>query len=356
VKKAKLFKKLDKKKVQCTCCQRKCVIENGRSGFCGVRKNVDGDLYLMVYGKAIAIHMDPIEKKPLYHFLPGSKIFSFGTVGCNFRCSFCQNWDISQITAKENSEDLEKFEDLLEKICNEGQDLSPEEGVKYCIENEIPAIAYTYNEPTIFSEYAHDTGALARKKGIKNVYVSNGYESEECLKYMREFCDAINIDIKSFSQKFYAKECGGVLLEGLKNTIKLAYGMGFWIECTTLIIPGLNDSDKELMEIAKFLADISCDIPWHVTAFHPDYKMTDKAPTPAATLEKAYQIGVRAGLHYIYAGNISGMNHSNTVCPKCGKILVKRGYMNCFDNEIVVGKNGEGKCPQCGEKIAGVWR
>jgi len=347
VKKAKLFKKLENKKVECICCQRRCVIENGRSGLCGVRKNIDGNLNLMVYGKVIAAHIDPIEKKPLYHFLPGSKIFSIGTVGCNFRCSFCQNWDISQVTANAKN---------LEKICNEGQELSPKEIVQYCLENEIPSIAYTYNEPTIFSEYAHDIGVLARKNGIKNVYVSNGYESEECLKYMRDFCDAINIDIKSFSQKFYAKECGGVLLDGIKNTIKSAHKMGFWIECTTLIIPEMNDSDEELSKIAKFIFSVSADIPWHVTAFHPDYKLTDAISTPASTLEKAYQIGKKSGLHYVYAGNISGMNHSDTICKKCGKILVKRGYMNCFDNEIVVLKNGSGKCPECGEKIAGIWK
>jgi len=335
-----------------------CVVSDGRSGFCGVRKNIGGDLYLMVYGKAVASHLDPIEKKPLYHFFPGSKIFSFGTVGCNFRCSFCQNWDMSQITAtaKEAFDDAEKSEALLEEICNGGQDLSPKEIVQYCIENKIPSIAYTYNEPTIFSEYAHDTGVLARKNKIKNVYVSNGYESEECLKYMRDFCDAINIDIKSFSQDFYSKQCGGVSLEGIKNTVKLANEMGFWIECTTLIIPDMNDGDKELTSIAKFLVGVSADIPWHVTAFHPDYKLTDAVPTPASTLEKAYQIGKKAGLHYVYAGNISGMNHSDTICPKCGKILIKRGYMNCGECEIKILKNGTGKCPGCGEKIAGIWK
>jgi pyruvate formate lyase activating enzyme len=311
----------------------------------------------MVYGKAIAVNIDPIEKKPLYHFLPGSRIFSFGTIGCNFRCSFCQNWDISQATAvvKTKYDNSEVAEIIIGKMCDEGQDLPPEKIVEYCIANKIPSIAYTYNEPTIFSEYAHDTGVLARKKGLKNVYVSNGYESVECLEYMKDFCDAINIDMKSFSPDFYAKVCGGVRLEEVKDTVALAWKMGFWIECTTLVIPGKNDSDEELSGIAKFLAGISKDIPWHVTAFHPDYKMTDAGPTPANTLLRAYEIGKKAGLKFVYIGNISGTNHGNTLCPKCDKVLVKRGYMDCLNCEVKVGKKGVGKCPKCGTKIAGVW-
>lgn len=358
MKKAALFKTLERNNVRCTCCQRYCIIDKGRSGFCGVRRNIDGELYLSVYGKAIAVNIDPIEKKPLYHFLPGSKIFSLGTIGCNFRCSFCQNWDISQATAnvKARYEHPEMAELVIGKLCEEGQDLPPEKIVEYCVVNKIPSIAYTYNEPTIFSEYAHDTGVLARKKGLKNVYVSNGYESKECLEYMNDFCDAINIDIKSFSPEFYAKTCGGVRLDGVKETVKLAYKMRFWIECTTLIIPGMNDSDRELMSIAKFLAGISKDIPWHVTAFHPDYKMTDKKSTPAATLLRAWGIGKKAGLKFIYTGNVSGMDHGDTLCPKCDKVLIERGFMDCDSFLVDVGKNGVGKCPLCKTKIAGVWK
>jgi len=323
-----------------------------------VRQNIGGDLYLNVYGKAIAVNVDPIEKKPLYHFLPGSKIFSFGTIGCNFRCSFCQNWDISQATAniKERYGNSHEAELMLGKICEEGQDLPPENIVNYCVANKIPSIAYTYNEPTIFSEYAHDTGVIARKKGLKNVYVSNGYESKECLEYMKDFCDAINIDIKSFNPDFYAKNCGGVKLDGVKKTVELASKMGFWVECTTLIIPESNDSDKELSEIAKFLTGISKDIPWHVTAFRPDYRMSDKKPTPASTLIRAWEIGKKAGLKFVYTGNIFGLNHSNTLCPKCDRVLVERGNMSCWDCEIKVNKKGIGKCPSCGTKIAGIWK
>ena len=358
MKKATLFKTLERNNVRCTCCQRYCIIEKDRSGFCGVRKNIDGELYLNIYGKAVAVNIDPIEKKPLYHFLPGSKIFSFGTIGCNFRCSFCQNWDISQAIANTRGryENPEIEELVIGKLCEGGQDLPPEKIVEYCIENKIPAIAYTYNEPTIFSEYAYDVGVLARKKGLKNVYVSNGYESVECLEYIKDFCDAINIDVKSFNPDFYLKTCGGVKLEGVKKTIELAYKMGFWVECTTLIIPELNDRDEELNAIAKFLTGVSKNIQWHVTAFHPDYKMIDKKSTPAQTLLRAWDIGKKAGLNFVYAGNILGMDHGDTLCPKCDKVLIERGFMNCDSCEIVIGKSGIGTCPSCKTKIAGIWK
>lgn len=332
--KAILYKKIKNDDVQCVCCNHKCVISPGKCGICGVRQNVGGELYLRVYGKAIAVHIDPVEKKPFYHFLPGTKMFSFGTIGCNFRCSFCQNWDISQAKGKD---------------CDMGQDLPPEEIVSYCRENKIPSIAYTYNEPTIFTEYAADTGKLAKKHGIKNVYVTNGYESEECLEYMKDWCDALNIDIKSYSERFYSKICGA-RLQPVLDTVKRAWEMGFWVEITTLVIPGENDSKRELKSIAEFIAGVSVDIPWHVTAFHPDYKMTDVALTPASTLERAWKIGKEAGLKFVYTGNIPGMEHDNTFCPKCNTVLVERYGMECLKCNVE-----KGKCPKCGEKIAGVW-
>lgn len=357
MKKAVLYKKLKNGNVQCLACKRKCLIAEGTEGFCGVRRNVEGDLRLMVYGKAIAVHTDPIEKKPFYHFLPGSQIFSFGTIGCNFRCSFCQNWDISQTLRliKDMYKDSGMLKKAYDQAYNEGQKLSPKDGVKFCEENCIPSIAYTYNEPTIFSEYAHDMGVLARKKGLKNVYVSNGYISDECLEYMKDFCDAINIDLKSFSEDFYVNTCGGTL-HGVLETIEKAWKMGFWIEITTLVIPDLNDGEEELKSIAEFIAGVSKDIPWHVTAFHPDYKMTGKKTTPPETLEAAYQIGKAAGLKYVYMGNIFGAKHEDTFCPKCGKLLVERAGMSCLKCNVINDKKGAGKCPDCGEKIAGVWR
>ncbi len=333
---AVLYKNRSNGSVQCTCCQHKCLISPDHYGICGVRKNIDGKLFLMVYGKAAAFNIDPIEKKPFFHFLPGTSAFSFGTFGCNFRCSFCQNWDISQIR----------------NIGEEGRDLPPEEIVNYCVSNKIPTIAYTYNEPTIFTEYARDTAVLAKKKGIKNVYVSNGYESIECLKFMKDWCDAINIDIKSFNEDFYRKVCGGSL-KGVLETVARAKEMGIWVECTTLVIPGENDSSAELAAIVKFIAGISDEIPWHVTAFHPDYKMLDHNTTREETLEKAWKIGRDAGLKYVYTGNISsGHGHENTICPKCGEILVKREGMGCLENKIA----WNGKCFKCGEKIDGVWK
>lgn len=344
MKKASLFHKAKDKYLRCGACQHNCVIAPGQSGICGVRQNKDGELYLRVYGRAIAVHVDPIEKKPLYHFMPGSEVFSFGTIGCNFRCTFCQNWDISQAVVDES-------EEVIGKMCDEGQDLPPEKIVEHCREQNIPIIAYTYNEPTIFVEYAHDTAKLAQKYGIKNVFVSNGYESKECLEYMKDWCDAINIDIKAFDQKFYTDICGGAKLQGVLDSVKLAHDLGIWVECTTLIIPDLNDSDKELRGIAEFIASVSVDIPWHVTAFHPDYKMMDKGSTPAKTLNRAWKIGRDAGLKYVYTGNLSERGHDNTECHNCGELLVERFGMECLSCEV-----HEGFCPKCREVIPGVWK
>lgn len=351
MKKAFLFEKKKDKFVRCVCCRHYCLIAPGNSGICGVRQNIDGELYLRVYGKPIAVHIDPIEKKPFYNFMPGAKVFSFGTIGCNFRCEFCQNWDISQPIAniREQYKDKNEAEIIIGKLCEEGQKLSPKDAVNYCKENNINIIAYTYNEPTIFTEYAADMAKLAKKEGIKNVYVTNGYESEECLKFIADWCDGMNIDIKFFDQKTYSKICGGIKLQGVLDTVKKAWEMGIWVECTTLVIPDLNDSDEELKNIADFIAGVSTDMPWHVTAFHPDYRMNDREVTSSEILEKAYEIGKKAGLKFIYTGNING-GHNDTLCPKCGEILIKRVYMDCSEFNL---KNG--KCPKCKEKISGIW-
>lgn len=356
MKKAVLFEKKGENLVQCTCCRHRCMIINGATGKCGVRRNIDGELFLLVYGKAIAVHVDPVEKKPMFHFLPGERIFSFGTVGCNFRCQFCQNWDISQATErlKEMYKNPVEAGLKLGELCDQGQDLPPKKVVEYCLGDGIPMVSYTYNEPTIFTEYAHDAGVLARKVGLKNIYVSNGYETEECLEYMKDFCDGINIDIKSFNKEFYQKVCGANL-DGVLKTVKKAWEMGFLVECTTLVIPEQNDSDKELRGIAEFIAGVSVDIPWHVTAFHPDYKMSGKQ-TPASTLERAWGIGKEAGLKFVYSGNIPGMGHENTECPKCKKVLIKRFGMSCVENNLKVDKDGWGRCPKCKEKIPGIWK
>lgn len=345
--KAVLYKKLKNKMVKCLACSHYCTIPENGVGICGVRKNIRGDLHLLVYGKAAAVNIDPIEKKPLFHFLPGTQIFSLGTFGCNFGCLFCQNWDISQPTREIRFKPERDKE--IERLLDVSSDFSPKYIVEYSVKNNIPSIAYTYNEPAIFFEYAYDTAKLAKDYGIKNVFVSNGYESDEALKKIKKYLDAINIDLKSFSEDFYRDICKARLEPVLKN-IEKVFEMGIWEEVTTLIIPRKNDSDKELKQIAEFLVSIDKSIPWHVTAFHPEYKMLDTPPTPKEILYKAYKIGKKAGLKYVYVGNIFDNKYENTICPKCKKtIIVRNGYL--ISNIKI--KNG--KCEFCNEKIEGVW-
>ena len=339
MKESKLYKKLKNKAVQCLACNHKCVIPEGGTGICGVRKNINGKLYSLVYAKPIAVNIDPIEKKPLFHFLPGTPIFSIGTLGCNFLCKFCQNWDISQIRG-EAAIKTEKSANLL----------SPKEIIAYCKEKNIPSIAYTYNEPTVFIDYAHQTMKLAKKEGLKNVWVSNGYFSDEAIKLVSPYLDAINIDLKSFSEKFY-REIVGAKLEPVKENIKKIHKLGIWLEVTTLIIPGYNDSEEELSKIAKFIKKISPDIPWHISAFYPAFKMKNVPPTPKKALVKAYQIGREAGLNYVYAGNMPDSKYESTYCPKCGKLLIERYGFEILGNYL----EGD-KCPNCGFKVAGIFK
>ncbi len=349
---AVLYRKLDNKMVRCGVCRHACVIASGKTGVCGVRQNIDGKLYLLVYGRASAVNIDPVEKKPLFHFLPGTEIFSLGTVGCNFGCDFCQNWDLSQATkglaarlVKEN-----KLDDIDVEIGKLGYDLPPEKIVEACVEKGIPSIAYTYNEPSIFFEYFYDTSRLAHEKGIKNVLVTNGYESKEALKLAKPYINAMNIDLKSFSDDFYVKVCKA-RLQPVLDTIKLASELGIWVEITTLVIPGKNDSDWELRKIAEFVASVDVNMPWHVTAFHPDYKMLDVSKTSHKKLFNAYEIGKKAGLKYVYAGNIADDAHESTYCPNCNAVLVIRsGFF------VRVESLKDGKCRKCGEKIPGVWK
>ncbi|MBI5221928.1 MAG: AmmeMemoRadiSam system radical SAM enzyme [Candidatus Magasanikbacteria bacterium] len=289
---AVLYRKLDGNKVRCLACAHYCVIQNGKTGICGVRKNVEGELQFLVYGRPAAIHVDPIEKKPLYHFMPGTEILSLGTFGCNFRCGFCQNYDISQHKLQVTSFKLRESGDWL-----------PERIVSYAVGHQIPSIAYTYNEPTVFVEYAHDIMVLAKEKGIRNVFVSNGYESKETLDYIGPYLDAINIDLKSFSNEFYQKNCGAKL-QPVLDTIKRVYQMKIWQEITTLVIPGENDSEEELKQIADFIVSVDSGIPWHLSRFHPDYKMVDKDITDYKSLARAKEIGLKAGLKYVYIGNV----------------------------------------------------
>lgn len=347
-----LYKPRDHHTVECTACSQHCVIPPGQTGICGVRQNKDGKLFLLVYGSAAAVNIDPMEKKPLFHVLPGSDIFSLGTIGCNFGCSFCQNWDISQAT-KEIKLQLTKEKRMHEmaiRIGTYGYELPPETIVSLCGEKHIPSIAYTYNEPTIFFEYLYDTAQLAMKKNIKNVLVTNGYETKDALTMLKPVIHAMNIDLKAFTDSFYLKLCKAKL-QPVLDTIALAHHLGIWIEITTLIIPGKNDSQEELEQIAQFIANIDQNIPWHVTAFHPDYQMLDVPATEADILLKAYHMGKKAGLKYVYVGNILDEDHASTFCPKCETPLVRRnGYAVALEHL------DDGKCDQCGTSIPGIWQ
>lgn len=322
--------------VRCNLCSHRCLIRPSKRGICAVRENRDGRLYTLVYGRLIARAVDPIEKKPLFHFHPGSSIYSIATVGCNFRCKNCQNYDISQLP-RETS-----------KVV--GEHVSPEEVVEAAKRYRCESIAYTYTEPTIFYEYAYDVAKLANREGIKNVFVTNGYITEEALKEIRPYLDAANIDLKSFRDSFYRSVCGAKL-EPVLEAIRLYREYGIWIEITTLIIPGLNDSDDELREIASFIKEeLDPGVPWHISRFYPMYMLLDVPQTPLETLRKARRIGLEVGLRYVYEGNVPGEGE-DTICPGCGGILIKRIGCQILENRI-----RDSACPKCGFKVDGVWR
>ncbi len=358
MKKAKLYKKEDNGLVTCQACKWYCKIPEGGLGVCGIRTNKGGDLYLIPHSKPTAIAIDPIEKKPLFHFLPGSAIFSIGTMGCNFACEFCQNWELSQSPKLVRNEVIRQTKSaqqatelVIELIERNSIDLPPEEVVKKALEHGCDSIAFTYNEPTIFAEYAFDVMKEAKKHGLKGVFVSSGYESEETLDLLEGYIDAYNIDLKGATEDFY-KNISHTSLKPVLETIKSIFKRGKWIEVTTLLIPGYNTSKKDLEFIANFIADLSVDIPWHVSAFYPHYKMLDVPPTSLEDLKRAYDIGKKAGLKYVYTGNIPNVDTESTYCPKCGELLIKRhGYQTQNVNLDLE----KGACKICGEKIAGVW-
>lgn len=335
MKEAMFYEAMDDRTVQCNLCNHRCRVHDGKRGICGVRENRDGTLTSLVYGKVIAEHVDPIEKKPLFHFLPDSKIFSIGTVGCNFRCKFCQNFYISQYPHDHKGEIA-------------GWDRTPAQIVASAKGTECGTIAYTYTEPTIFYEFALDTAALAREKGLKNVFVSNAFMSLDAARHIAPLLDAVNIDIKAFNDGFYKKLCGG-RLEPVLETVRLMKELGVWVEVTTLIIPGLNDGDDELHDIARFLNRVGPEIPWHVTQFYPTYELQDRPPTPVETLRRARDIGLKEGLRYVYEGNVPGEGGEHTYCPSCGAAIILRHGLDLTENRL-----RDGTCPQCGTAIDGV--
>ncbi|OGP54370.1 MAG: AmmeMemoRadiSam system radical SAM enzyme [Deltaproteobacteria bacterium RBG_13_52_11] len=336
MKEAYLYEKQSGGKVRCLLCNHYCLITDGKRGLCCVRENNDGTLYSLVYEKLISASVDPIEKKPFFHFLPGSKAFSIATVGCNFRCLHCQNHEISQLP-----KDREGIT---------GEKVSCEEIVAMALKYNCASISYTYTEPTIFFEYAYDTAKIAHKKGIKNTFVTNGYMTVEALDMIAPYLDGANVDIKSFSEKFYKTVCSAKLrpvLEGIKKMKDL----GIWVEITTLIIPTLNDSEEELREVARFVLSVSPEIPWHVSAFYPTYQMLDKPRTPLEIIRQAREIGLKEGLKYVYSGNIPGDEGEDTSCYHCKNVLIRRWGYQISENSIT-----EGKCPHCGTPIDGVWQ
>ncbi|NOX14611.1 MAG: AmmeMemoRadiSam system radical SAM enzyme [Epsilonproteobacteria bacterium] len=328
----KYYLNLQDKKIKCLLCQHYCKLKDGQTGICGVNKNQNNKLQTLVYGHPTALNLDPIEKKPMYHVLPNSTALSFGTVGCNFQCPFCQNWEISQ-----------------EKNINKKIKVTPKQMVDLAIQNGAKSIAYTYNEPTIFYPYAKDIGVIARDIGIRNIFVTNGFESKEVVSDMKTWLDGANVDLKSWDERYYKKILKGGL-EVVKQTLKNMVSLGIWVEITTLIIEGENDNDKDLKAMADFIAhELGRHVPWHLSAFHPDYKMREHQTTSNKTIKKAYNIAKDAGLWYVYLGNTN--MHTDTICPKCGTILIQRnGYGT---NAINI---TDGTCPKCNRKIEGIWR
>ncbi|MCD6434262.1 MAG: AmmeMemoRadiSam system radical SAM enzyme [Candidatus Diapherotrites archaeon] len=333
LKEAQLYKKLRDKRVQCLACSRYCIIENNSLGFCRVRKNIDGKLYSLVYGRPVAIAIDPIEKKPLYHFKPATSCTSISTLGCNFACLHCQNWNISQ--------------EFTEQQIFELPYKAPEEIISFTVENNLPGISYTYTEPTIFFEYALDIMRIAKKKKLYNVWVSNGYMSKELRSLIAKDLDAINIDIKG-SDKFYKEVCGNASLKPVLENIEFFYRKGIFVELTYLVVPHYNDKAKDIKQAVEFIASIDKEIPLHITRFFPHYKLNYIEPTPITALNKAKEIAKNAGLKYVYLGNIAA--EQDTYCANCNALLIER---NLFEVKFV-NLNKNGKCKKCGYKLNAV--
>ncbi len=331
---AKYWEKLSGKMVQCGLCPNRCILSEGQIGLCKARKNVGGELYSMIYGKLSSIHVDPIEKKPLFHFLPGSKAFSIAATGCNMRCSFCQNWQISQVFPWEV----------------ESKEMTPQEVVDAATQSGSKSIAFTYNEPVVGYEFMLDVAKLAKEKGLKTVVISNGYINPEPLKELLPYIDAYKVDLKAFREEFYQKLTGGHLAPVLE-TIKIIKQSGVWLEIVNLIIPGENDSEEEIGKMAKWTKEnVGNDVPLHFSRFYPLYKLQNLPPTPPETVIKARKIAMEEGLKYVYVGNISYPEGESTYCPDSGEVAIGRqGYFITSNNLI------NGVCPT-GEKIPGIWK
>lgn len=335
LKEGSFYQKLDQQAVQCQICPRACLIPLGRRGYCQTRENRNGRLYTLVYAKPVSIHIDPIEKKPLFHFFPSTTAYSVATAGCNLKCKFCQNWEISQSRPEELDYLYLEPKDLVERVKESGS----------------PTIAYTYNEPTVFYEYMLETARLAREQGIKNIMHSNGFINEEPLKALAQYLDAANIDLKGFSDEYYAEISEGSLAPVL-NSLKVLKKEGVHIEVTTLLLSGFNDDEESLRKMCLWIKDnLGPDTPLHFSRFFPMYKLTSLNPTPVESLQRARGIATASGLRYVYIGNIPANPAENTYCPGCGKIVIeRRGYFIAQNNLE------EGRCKFCGKEIKGIWK
>ena len=330
----------DDKTVRCGLCAHRCTICEGKFGFCNVRQNIRGKLMTHTFDQVISCNPDPIEKKPLFHFLPGSKSLSIATPGCNFRCEFCQNWQISQTSCGS--------EGTLARDADES--LTPETIVALAAKHSCESISYTYTEPTIFFELAYQTARLAHAAALRNCFVSNGFMTPETVQTIAPYLDAINVDLKTFRDETYRKVCSG-RLKPVLNTLELLIGLGVWVEVTTLVVPGMNDSPEELGDIAEFIAThLGAGVPWHVSRFHGSYKMQHRDATPLETLELACKLGRRAGLKYVYCGNATGYADESTYCPQCQTPLIKRMGFSVSSSNL---KNN--LCPKCNQTIEGIW-
>lgn len=334
MKEALYYKKMKNKFIQCQLCPKFCVIKKEEYGNCGARKNVNGVLYSLVYSMPCAAAVDPVEKKPLFHFLPGSRVFSVGTAGCNLHCKFCQNWTTAQVNAEEVSKNK----------------LSPKQVVDAALLEECESIAYTYNEPTVFFEYVIETAKLAKKKGLKNILVTNGFINPDPLKEISEFIDAANIDLKSMDESFYENVCDAKLKPVLAS-IKLMKKLGIWIEVTNLIIPRLNDEPEQVKKLCDWIVEnIGKDVPLHFSGFFPTHKLLNNPSTSVETLLRAKRIAETAGIKFVYVGNISTIHGETTFCPNCKTPLIVRDFYFVRENKLDVGR-----CSNCGEEINGVW-
>ncbi|HDP98509.1 MAG TPA: AmmeMemoRadiSam system radical SAM enzyme [bacterium] len=336
MKEALFYKKENDGKVLCELCPHFCRLRNGQVGVCGVRQNREGVLYSLVFGKAIAINVDPIEKKPLFHVAPGSSSLSVATAGCNFHCMFCQNHNISQL-------------DSIDLIDQYSRDVSPQQIVAAANERSCDSIAYTYTEPTIYFEYAYETAKLAHAENILNVFVTNGYINPAPLKHISPYLDAANVDLKSFNDKFYRKLIGAKL-PPILEILRLMKKLNIWIEITTLVIPGENDSVEEFQQIAGFIKnELGEETPWHISRFYPNYKMMSYSPTPVSTIQQAHTIGREQGLRYVYVGNVPGEISESTFCYNCGEMVIERRGFQVRKKQLQ-----SGKCQHCQTPIDGL--